>query len=85
MPLHQQQQIIAQAQAQAQGSVGSQANYGDMDPRRFTGLPRENMNGKDVLPSGTDGSLGSPIQSSSPKLRPDQAEYQMKVGVESYI
>lgn len=71
----QQQQILAQAQAQS--NLGNQASYGDIDPRRFRGMPRSNMNGKDGQPSGTDGSLGSPIQ--SPKLRQDQVDYQMKV------
>ncbi|KMZ69802.1 putative WD-repeat protein [Zostera marina] len=71
----QQQQILAQAQAQS--NLGNQASYGDIDPRRFRGMPRSNMNGKDGQPSGTDGSLGSPIQ--SPKLRQDQVDYQMKL------
>ncbi|XP_077250796.1 transcriptional corepressor LEUNIG_HOMOLOG-like [Tasmannia lanceolata] len=76
----QQQQLLAQAQAQ--GNLGNSPNYGDMDPRRFRGLPRGSLNVKDGQPTGNDGSLGSPIQSSSPKVRissQDQAEYLMKV------
>ncbi|KAJ6798579.1 transcriptional corepressor LEUNIG-like protein isoform X4 [Iris pallida] len=73
----QQQQILAQAQAQ--GNLGSSPSFGDLDPRRFRGLPRGNLNGKDGQLSGTDGSLGSPIQSSSPKVRQGQPEYMMKM------
>ncbi|KAF6144311.1 hypothetical protein GIB67_024538 [Kingdonia uniflora] len=76
----QQQQLFAHAQAQ--GSLGSSTNYADMDSRRFRVLPRGNMSTKDVQSSGNDGSIGSPMQSSSPKVRgpaPDQAEYLMKM------
>lgn len=57
----QQQQVLAQAQAQAQAqnNLGNSTNYGDMDPRRFSGLPRGGMNAKDGQ---------SPRQSSSPKV-----------------
>lgn len=74
---NQQQHFLAQAQAQT--SLGSSPSYGEMDPRRFRALPRGGLNGKDGQPSGNDGSIGSPIQSNSPKVRPDQAEYLMKV------
>uniref|UniRef100_A0A1D1YR16 Transcriptional corepressor LEUNIG n=1 Tax=Anthurium amnicola TaxID=1678845 RepID=A0A1D1YR16_9ARAE len=74
----QQQQILAQAQ-QVQGNIGSTSNYGDMDPRRFRLLPRGSLNGIDGQPAGNDGSISSPMQSSSPKVRPDQAEYLMKM------
>lgn len=77
LPPQQQQQFLAQAQAQ--GSLGNSANYGDMDPRRLRGLPRGNLNGKDGQPAVTDGLVGSPMQASSPKVRPDQAEYLMKM------
>jgi len=77
MSPQQQQQFLAQAQAQ--GNLGASPNYGDTDPRRFRGLPRGNLNGKDGQLTGTDGSICSPMQSSSPKVRPDQAEYLMKV------
>uniref|UniRef100_A0A1D1XR09 Transcriptional corepressor LEUNIG n=2 Tax=Anthurium amnicola TaxID=1678845 RepID=A0A1D1XR09_9ARAE len=73
----QQQQFVAQAQAH--GGLGSGLNGGDIDPRRFRAMPHGSVNGKDVQPLGNDGSIGSPIQSSSPKVRPDQAEYLMKM------
>ncbi|KAJ4954306.1 hypothetical protein NE237_011089 [Protea cynaroides] len=76
----QQQQYLAQAQAQ--GNLGSATNYGDMDPQRFRVLPRGNLNSKVGQPTGNDGSIGSPMQSSSPKVRgpsQDQAEYIMKM------
>jgi hypothetical protein len=77
MSPQQQQQLLAQAQVQ--GSLGNSSHYGDMDPRRFTALARGvGMNGKDGQPVGTDGCISSPMQSSSPKIRPDQ-EYLMKV------
>ncbi|PIA40164.1 hypothetical protein AQUCO_02500100v1 [Aquilegia coerulea] len=63
----QQQQFLAQAQAQ--GNLGSSPNYADMDPRRFKVLPRGNLNTKDGQPTGNDGSIGSPMQSSSPKMK----------------
>ncbi|XP_058101507.1 transcriptional corepressor LEUNIG_HOMOLOG-like isoform X2 [Magnolia sinica] len=78
----QQQQLLAQAQAQ--GSLGSSPNYGDLDPRRFRLLPRGSLNGKDGQPTGNDGSVGSPIQSSSPKVRlgpQDQAEFLVKMKI----
>lgn len=62
----QQQQLIAQAQAQ--GNLGNTI-YGDMDPRRFGGLPRGNLNAKDGQPMANDGSIGSPVQSTSSKVR----------------
>jgi hypothetical protein len=76
MSPQQQQQLLAQAQVQ--GSLSNSTHYGDMDPRRFTTLTRGGMNGKDGQPGGTDGCISSPMQSSSPKVRPDQ-EYLMKV------
>ncbi|MQM12357.1 hypothetical protein Taro_045274 [Colocasia esculenta] len=72
-----QQQHQFLAQAQAQGSIGNTPNSGDMDPRRFRVLPHGSVNGKDGQPAGNNGSIGSPMQSSSPKVRPDQAEYLM--------
>ncbi|KAG9446894.1 hypothetical protein H6P81_013022 [Aristolochia fimbriata] len=72
----QQQQILAQAHAQ--GNLGNSPNYSDAD-RRFRGLPRSGLNGKEGQPSGNEGSIGSPIQSSSPKVRQDQSEYLMKL------
>ncbi|XP_010509984.1 PREDICTED: transcriptional corepressor LEUNIG_HOMOLOG-like isoform X2 [Camelina sativa] len=61
----QQQQILAQVQAQ--GNMTNSPMYGDMDPRRFTGLPRGNLNPKDGQQNANDGSIGSPMQSSSSK------------------
>lgn len=81
-PQHQQQYL---AQAQAQGSLGNTPNYGDMDPRRLRGLPRGNLNGKDGQPAVTDGLVGSPMQASSPKVRPDQADYIMKVHMHMFL
>ncbi|KAK9092412.1 hypothetical protein Syun_027323 [Stephania yunnanensis] len=55
--------------AQAQGNLGTSPTYGDRDPRRFrSGLPRSNLNVKDGQPLGNEGSIGSPTQSSSPKV-----------------
>uniref|UniRef100_A0A0E0KSP7 LisH domain-containing protein n=1 Tax=Oryza punctata TaxID=4537 RepID=A0A0E0KSP7_ORYPU len=75
MSPQQQQQFLAQAQAQ--GNLGNSTNLGDMDPRRLSALTRSVLNGKDGQPAGTDGCITSPMQSSSPKVRPDQ-EYLMK-------
>lgn len=63
----QQQQILAQVQAQ--GNMTNSPMYADMDPRRFTGLPRGNLNPKDGQQNANDGSIGSPMQSSSSKVR----------------
>ncbi|XP_020094032.1 transcriptional corepressor LEUNIG_HOMOLOG-like isoform X2 [Ananas comosus] len=77
-PQHQQQQQQLLAQAQAHNNLGIPPNYGDIDTGRFRGLPRSSLSGKDGQPNGNDGSIGSPIQANSPKIRPDQAEYVMK-------
>lgn len=63
----QQQQILAQAQAQS--NLGNSTNYGDMDPRRFCGLPRGSLSAKDGQSTRNDGSICSPVQSNSPKVR----------------
>lgn len=60
----QQQQILAQAQAQS--NLGNSTNYGDMDARRF--LPRGSLNAKDGQATRNDGSICSPVLSSSPKV-----------------
>ncbi|KAM1346213.1 hypothetical protein ACFX2H_035290 [Malus domestica] len=62
----QQQQVLAQAQAQ--NNVGSSTNYGDMDPRRFSGLRRGSLNSKDGQSTRNDGSMFSLVLSSSPKV-----------------
>ncbi|CAH8380841.1 unnamed protein product [Eruca vesicaria subsp. sativa] len=61
----QQQQILAQVQGQ--GNMTNSPMYGDMDPRRYTGLPRGPLNSKDGQQNANDGSIGSPMQSSSSK------------------
>lgn len=66
LPQQQQQQLLAQVQAQ--GSLGSSPMYSDMDPQRFRGLPRNNLNAKDGQPIANDGSIGSPMQSTSSKV-----------------
>ncbi|PON60795.1 WD repeat containing protein [Trema orientale] len=64
----QQQQVLAQAQVQ--GNLGNSASYGDIDPRRFSGLPRGgSMNAKDGQSTRNEGSICSPVQSSSPKIK----------------
>lgn len=63
----QQQQALAQAQAQS--NLGNSSNYGDMDPRRFSGLPRGSVNAKDGQSTRNEGSICSPVQSSSPKIK----------------
>lgn len=63
----QQQQVLAQAQAQAQNNLGN-SNYGDMDPRRLSGLPRGSLNAKDGQSTRNDGSISSQMQSGSPKV-----------------
>ncbi|KAL7151742.1 hypothetical protein ABFS83_04G052000 [Erythranthe nasuta] len=62
------QQQQALAQAQAQGNIGNSANYG------FGGLPRGNFNAKDGQPSRNDGSICSPVQSNSPKMKMAQMQ-----------
>ncbi|KAF8108778.1 hypothetical protein N665_0104s0093 [Sinapis alba] len=64
-PQQQQQQILAQVQGQ--GNMTNSPMYGEMDLRRFTGLPRGNLNSKDGQQNANDGSIGSPMQSSSSK------------------
>nr|XP_016487635.1 PREDICTED: transcriptional corepressor LEUNIG_HOMOLOG-like isoform X2 [Nicotiana tabacum]XP_018629374.1 transcriptional corepressor LEUNIG_HOMOLOG-like isoform X2 [Nicotiana tomentosiformis] len=61
----QQQQVLAQAQAQ--GNLNS-PNYG------YGGLPRGNFNTKDVQPPRNDGSICSPVQSNSPKMKMAQIQ-----------
>ncbi|KAB2090113.1 hypothetical protein ES319_A03G103900v1 [Gossypium barbadense] len=61
----QQQQLLAQVQAQ--GNLGNSPVYGDMDPQRFSGLSRGTLNTKEGQPTVNDGSIGSPMQSTSSK------------------
>ncbi|XP_041005106.1 transcriptional corepressor LEUNIG_HOMOLOG-like isoform X1 [Juglans microcarpa x Juglans regia] len=69
----QQQQVMAQAQAQS--NLGNSSNYGDMDPRRFCGLPRGSLNAKDGQSTRNDGSICSPAQASSPKMKMGQMQH----------
>ncbi|KAJ4907248.1 LEUNIG-like protein [Raphanus sativus] len=67
-PQQQQQQQIM-AQVQGQGNMTNSSMYGgDMDPRRFTVLPRGNLSSKDGQQNANDGSIGSPMLSNSSKL-----------------
>ncbi|GLT52315.1 hypothetical protein SLA2020_256630 [Shorea laevis] len=66
LPQQQQQQLLAQAQTQ--GSLGSSPMYGDMDPQRFAGLSRGTLNAKEGQITANDGSIGSPMQSTSSKM-----------------
>ncbi|KAL9397706.1 hypothetical protein Peur_011959 [Populus x canadensis] len=69
----QQQQVLAQAQAQS--NLGNSANYGDLDPRRLSQLPRSSLNAKDGQSTRNDGSICSPVQSSSPKMKMTQMQH----------
>ncbi|PIN22764.1 WD40 repeat-containing protein [Handroanthus impetiginosus] len=60
------QQQQALAQAQAQGNLGNSSNYA------FGGVPRGNFNAKDGQPPRNDGSICSPVQSNSPKMKMGQ-------------
>ncbi|KAK4585732.1 hypothetical protein RGQ29_023098 [Quercus rubra] len=71
-PLLPQQQLLAQVQAQ--GNLGSSPIYGDMDPQRFRGLSRGTLNAKDGQPIANDGSIGSPMQSTSSKINMPQIQ-----------
>ncbi|KAI3667938.1 hypothetical protein L6452_43009 [Arctium lappa] len=62
----QQQQGLAHAQAQ--GNLGASPNYG------FVGLPRGNIIMKDGQASRTEGSVGSPGQMNSPKMKMPQMQ-----------
>ncbi|XP_020232514.1 transcriptional corepressor LEUNIG_HOMOLOG [Cajanus cajan] len=61
----QQQQVMAQAHSQ--NSLGN-SNYGDMDPRRLSGLPRGSLSAK-------DGQSTSQMQSDSPKMKMAQSQH----------
>lgn len=62
----QQQQVLAQAQAQ--NNLGNSAHYGDMDPRRLCGLPRGSLSAKDGQSTRNESSMCSQVQSGSPKV-----------------
>lgn len=65
LPQQQQQQLLAQVQTQ--GNLGSSPMYGDMDPQRYSALSRGTLNTKEGQPTANDGSIGSPMQSTSSK------------------
>ncbi|XP_039010151.1 transcriptional corepressor LEUNIG_HOMOLOG-like isoform X1 [Hibiscus syriacus] len=65
LPQQQQQQLLAQVQTQ--GNLGNSPMYGDMDPQRFSGLSRGNLNTREGQPTANDGSIVSPMQSTSSK------------------
>ncbi|XP_042053535.1 transcriptional corepressor LEUNIG_HOMOLOG-like [Salvia splendens] len=62
------QQQQALAQAQAQGNLGNSPNYG------FGGVQRGSFNAKDGQPPRNDGSICSPVQSNSPKMKMGQMQ-----------
>ncbi|XP_076926700.1 transcriptional corepressor LEUNIG_HOMOLOG-like isoform X3 [Bidens hawaiensis] len=65
----QQQQVLAQAQAQAQGNLGTSPNYGFVG-----GLPRGNLIMKDGQATRNEASVGSPGQMTSPKMKLPQMQ-----------
>ncbi|KAH1054642.1 hypothetical protein GYH30_023433 [Glycine max] len=67
------QQQQALAQAQAQNNLGN-SNYGDMDPRRLSGLPRGSLSAKDGQSTRNEGSICSQMQSDSPKMKMAQSQ-----------
>lgn len=60
------QQVLAQGQPP--NNLRNSTSYGDMDPRSFCQLTRSSMNVKDGQSTRNDGSICSPVQSSSPKV-----------------
>ncbi|XP_052730337.1 transcriptional corepressor LEUNIG_HOMOLOG isoform X6 [Vigna angularis] len=72
LPQPQQQQLLAQVQAQ--GNIGNSPVYGDMDPQRLRGLNRGSLNAKDGQSIANDGSIGSPMQSTSSKINMPQIQ-----------
>ncbi|CAK8571229.1 unnamed protein product [Lathyrus sativus] len=72
LPQQQQQQLLAQVHAQ--GNIGNSQVYGDMDPQRLRGLSRGGLNLKDSQPIANDGSIGSPMQSTSSKINMPQIQ-----------
>ncbi|GMJ09013.1 LEUNIG_homolog, MUCILAGE-MODIFIED 1 [Hibiscus trionum] len=61
------QQHHVLAQAQIQGSIGNSTDFGNTDPCRFGQLSWGNLNAKDGQSARNDGSICSPVHSSSPK------------------
>ncbi|KAH9784887.1 transcriptional corepressor LEUNIG-like [Citrus sinensis] len=67
------QQVLAQGQPP--NNLRNSTSYGDMDPRNFCQLTRGNMNVKDGQSTRNDGSICSPVQSSSPKMKVAQMQH----------
>ncbi|KAJ7950418.1 Transcriptional corepressor LEUNIG [Quillaja saponaria] len=63
------------AQVQAQNNLGNSTTYGDVDPRRFCGLPRGSLSAKDGQSTRNDGSICSQVQSGSPKMKMVQMQH----------
>lgn len=61
-----QQQLLAQVQTH--GNINNSPIFGEMDPRVFRGLPRGTLNAKEGQVVANDGSVGSPMQSTSSKV-----------------
>ncbi|KAJ6388124.1 hypothetical protein OIU77_026655 [Salix suchowensis] len=72
LPQQQQQQLLAHVQAQS--NLSASPMYGDMDPRKCRGLPRGPLNSKDGQHNVKDGSIGSPMQSTSSKMNLPQMQ-----------
>ncbi|KAI3408438.1 uncharacterized protein J3R85_020275 [Psidium guajava] len=73
----QQQQLLAQVQTH--GNINNSPIFGDMDPRVFRGLPRGTLNAKEGQVVANDGSVGSPMQSTSSKVNmPQQSSSQQQ-------
>ncbi|KAL5542570.1 hypothetical protein UlMin_010280 [Ulmus minor] len=62
----QQQQLLSQVHGQ--GNISSSTMYNEMDPQRLRGVPRGVANAKDGQSIANDGSIGSPMQSTSSKI-----------------
>ncbi|KAJ4833166.1 hypothetical protein Tsubulata_044256 [Turnera subulata] len=71
LPQQQQQQLMAQVQAQ--GNLSGSPIFGDMDQRKFRGMPRGTLHAKDGQTNANDGSIGSPMQSTSSKATDERA------------
>ncbi|KAF4374671.1 hypothetical protein G4B88_004923 [Cannabis sativa] len=77
LPQQQQQQILSHVQGQ--GNLTSTTMYGgDMDAQRLRGLPRGPLNAKDGQTIATDGSIGSPMQSTSSKINMQHSSSQQQ-------
>ncbi|XP_022758640.1 transcriptional corepressor LEUNIG_HOMOLOG-like [Durio zibethinus] len=73
-PLASQQQHVL-AQAQVQSNLGNSTNCGDSDPCKFGQFSQSHLNAKDDQSTRNDGSICSPLQSSSPKMKMGQVSH----------